>query len=80
MKNAASLVFGAGLVIVVIVGLVASVPERHTGNLRVGMHSFPLPVSVPELTVSLLWHPRLDADPAHRWLRACVREVCAAID
>jgi len=27
--------------------------------------------------VSLLWHPRLDADPAHRWLRACVREVCA---
>lgn len=28
--------------------LVASVPERHTGNLRAGMHSFPLPVSTPE--------------------------------
>jgi len=25
----------------------------------------------------LLWHPRLDADPAHRWLRKCVRDVCA---
>ena len=24
--------------------LIASVPERHTGNLRAGMHSFPLPV------------------------------------
>jgi DNA-binding transcriptional LysR family regulator len=41
------------------------------------MHSFPLPVSTPEITVSLLWHPRLDADPAHRWLRGWVREVCA---
>ena len=57
--------------------LIASVPERHTGNLRGGMHSFPLPVSVPEFTVSMLWHPRLDADPAHRWLRGCVRDACA---
>jgi DNA-binding transcriptional LysR family regulator len=57
--------------------LIASVPERHTGNLRAGMHSFPLPVPVPEITVSLLWHPRLDADPAHRWLRGCVRDACA---
>ncbi|HEV7367901.1 LysR family transcriptional regulator [Arenibaculum sp.] len=57
--------------------LIASVPERHTGGLRAGMHAFPLPVPVPEITVSLLWHPRLDADPAHRWLRGCVRDVCA---
>lgn len=57
--------------------LVASVPARHTGNLRDGMHSFPLPVAVPDITVSLLWHPRSHADPAHRWLRDCVREVCA---
>ncbi|RDE51625.1 MAG: LysR family transcriptional regulator [Candidatus Accumulibacter meliphilus] len=57
--------------------LIATVPERHTGNLRVGMHSFPIPVSTPEVTVSLLWHPRLDADPAHRWLRGHVRAVCA---
>ncbi|MFY1893399.1 LysR family transcriptional regulator [Achromobacter xylosoxidans] len=58
--------------------LIASVPERHTGNLRAGMHSFALPVEVPPLTVSMLWHPRMDADPAHRWLRECVRQVCAA--
>lgn len=56
--------------------LIASVPERHTGTLRAGMHSFPLPVSTPEFTVSLLWHPRQDADPAHRWLRGCVRDAC----
>ncbi len=58
--------------------LIASVPERHTGNLRAGMYSFPLPVSTPEFTVSMLWHPRLDADLAHRWLRECVRDVCGS--
>src|SRR4051812_42416216 len=56
--------------------LIASVPERHTGNLRAGLHSFPLPFAMSEITVSLLWHPRLDADPAHRWLRGCVRDAC----
>ena len=59
--------------------LVASVPERHNENLRAGMHSFPLPFATPEVTVSLLWHPRLDADPAHRWLRGVIREVCASM-
>jgi DNA-binding transcriptional LysR family regulator len=59
--------------------LIASVPERHTGNLRAGMHSFPLPMPTPEFTISLLWHPRLDADPAHRWLRGCVRDACARL-
>lgn len=58
--------------------LIATVPERHTGNLRDGMHSFTLPVPTPEFTVSMLWHPRLEADPAHRWLRALVREACAS--
>jgi DNA-binding transcriptional LysR family regulator len=57
--------------------LIAAVPERHSGVLRDGMFSFALPVAVPGITVSLLWHPRLDADPAHRWLRKCVQAVCA---
>jgi DNA-binding transcriptional LysR family regulator len=58
--------------------LVATVPETHTGNLRSGMFSFTLPVPSPELTVSMLWHPRMDADMAHRWLRGCLLEVCTA--
>jgi DNA-binding transcriptional LysR family regulator len=57
--------------------LIASIPERHTETLRAGMHSFPLPFATPEITVSLLWHPRLDADLAHRWLRGHVRAVAA---
>jgi DNA-binding transcriptional LysR family regulator len=57
--------------------LVASVPEHHTGKLREGLHTFALPLALPEFTVSLIWHPRLHADPAHRWLRECVLDVCA---
>ena len=58
--------------------LIATVPERYTGNLRAGMHSFPLPVEPPGFTISLFWHPRMDADPVHRWLRGCVREICTS--
>jgi DNA-binding transcriptional LysR family regulator len=58
--------------------LIASVPKRYTGSLRDGMFCFPLPVPLSEITVSLLWHPRMDADPAHRWLRECVRDICTA--
>jgi DNA-binding transcriptional LysR family regulator len=70
--------FSASLALARESDLVASVPERHTGSLRAGMHSFALPVATPEIAVSLLWHPRLDVDPAHRWLRDCVRDACAA--
>src|ERR1043166_1634338 len=70
--------FATALALARATDLIASVPERHTGNLRAGMASFPLPVAMPEITISLFWHPRLDADPAHRWLRDHVREVCAA--
>lgn len=57
--------------------LIANVPERYTGNLRDGLFTFDLPFPMPERTISLLWHPRMDADAAHRWLRGLVREVCA---
>ena len=58
--------------------LIATVPERHTAALRKGMMTFSLPLKLPEMNVSMMWHPRMHADPAHRWLRGCVREVCLA--
>ncbi len=36
---------------------------------------FDPPVEVPDFTVSLIWHGRDDAEPAHRWLRETVGEV-----
>jgi len=58
--------------------LLALVPaaylERMDGS--AALRAFELPVEVPPITVSQMWHPRLDRDPAHRWLRALVLEVC----
>ncbi|WP_447870537.1 LysR family transcriptional regulator [Serratia fonticola] len=37
---------------------------------------FELPVTIRTMTISQLWHPRAEADPAHRWLRQLVLNVC----
>ena len=69
--------FSAALALARASDLVATVPERHVGHLCEGMHCFDLPFATPTITVSMLWHPRMDADPAHRWLRGCVRDICS---
>lgn len=68
--------FAEALALVRGAALVATVPERHTAHLRDGLVSLALPLPLASFTVALLWHPRMDGDAAHRWLRACVREVC----
>ena len=40
------------------------------------MHAFALPLEIPTFTLSMLWHPRMDGDLGHRWLRGHVRNVC----
>lgn len=70
--------FSAALALARASDLIATVPERHTATLRDGMQGFDLPVALPAFTVSLHWHPRFEADPAHRWLRGHVRAVCGA--
>lgn len=72
--------FSTALALVRASELIATVPERHTGTLRTGLHSFTLPFAMAPITVSMLWHPRMHADPVHRWLRACVRDVCAGLN
>jgi DNA-binding transcriptional LysR family regulator len=41
-----------------------------------GLQHFELPVRTTPFNVAATWHPRLDQDPAHRWLRNEVLEVC----
>lgn len=59
--------------------LLALVPRSCLGNAlagdhaaRLGLRAFELPVATPDFDISTIWHPRLDADPAHRWLRGQV--------
>jgi DNA-binding transcriptional LysR family regulator len=63
--------------------LIALVPLSFVNALRDSkneglepVHSFPLPVRTEPITVSQMWHPRMDADSAHRWLRGVLRTAC----
>jgi DNA-binding transcriptional LysR family regulator len=63
--------------------LIALVPRSSLGNALVkdhaaalGLRSFEIPVRMPEVLISAIWHPRVDADPAQRWLRHAVIAVC----
>ncbi|MGI4876478.1 MAG: LysR substrate-binding domain-containing protein, partial [Janthinobacterium lividum] len=59
--------------------LIALVPgSSFRGGLE-GISAFPLPVPTPEIAVSAIWHPRMDADPVHRWLRETVIITCRDI-
>ena len=62
--------------------LVALVPRSALANptganpTGPGLIGFDLPVPTPPITISAMWHPRMDADPAHRWLRDTVVTLC----
>jgi DNA-binding transcriptional LysR family regulator len=65
--------------------LIALAPRSCLGNRLTslddaasGLESFELPVATPEIAISAMWHPRVDADPAHCWLRETVMSVCRA--
>lgn len=50
---------------------VAALPETLVRRLArtLALRTIELPLPLPRFTMSLLWHRRLDADPAHAWLR-----------
>lgn len=63
--------------------LVGLVPQSCLGNALVpdhaaglGLAAFAPPVPLPGFAIAALWHPRLEADPAHRWLRETVGRLC----
>lgn len=68
--------FGAAIALARDTDLIATVPERHTEGLRRGVSTFALPFEIADFTISMLWHPRMDGDLAHKWLRSCLREAC----
>ncbi|QQP98767.1 LysR family transcriptional regulator [Lysobacter enzymogenes] len=57
--------------------LIGLVPHSSLrGAAGQGLQSFELPVATREIQVSLIWHPRFQADAAHRWLRDTVWGLC----
>ncbi len=47
---------------------------RHCAT-TVGLRIVEIPLGLPTVAVAQAWHQRLDADPAHRWLRRAVAQV-----
>ena len=70
--------FGTALSTAAATDMVALIPASYFEHLRTStaLRSFELPVQTAHITISQMWHPRLDRDPAHRWLRGVVFEVC----
>lgn len=51
-------------------------PVERVNEKAATLWAFELPVKTKGITVSQMWHPRLEADSAHRWLRQLVLNVC----
>lgn len=69
--------FPAALAVVQASDLVGLIPASFLIHQPAAAYCmFELPVKVPGITLSQMWHPRAEADPAHRWLRQFVLEVC----
>jgi DNA-binding transcriptional LysR family regulator len=53
--------------------LVGLVPRSyHQHSFAPDTVIFELPVTTPSFVITQTWHPRMDADPVHRWLRALI--------
>lgn len=69
--------FSAALTVARASDLVALVPASFLAAVPVTTcFAFALPVTTDGITVSQMWHPRLEADPLHGWLRGLLLTVC----
>ncbi len=71
--------FTSALAVVRASDLIALLPASFMDtqpDASVADYSFELPVATEGFTVSQMWHPRLEVDPVHRWLRELVLTVC----
>lgn len=58
--------------------LIAMIPALYLLNQQVTdqVHLFELPFESRRITVSQMWHPRMERDPGHRWLREQILAIC----
>jgi DNA-binding transcriptional LysR family regulator len=60
-----------------LVGLIPRQVLLGVDRLAMKLKTFDLPVPLETVVMAQAWHPRLDNDPAHCFLRAAVRQVCS---
>ncbi|MBV1858796.1 MAG: LysR family transcriptional regulator [Nannocystaceae bacterium] len=42
-----------------------------------GVRSLQVPIALPKHAITLVWHPRMDADPGHQWFRGLAGKALA---
>lgn len=55
--------------------LVCTLPQRFVGKFSDRLEFFPLPFDIPMISIFAAWHPRVDTDPAHTWIREQITSV-----
>lgn len=75
-RAALAIAIASDLVALVTRSFVNATQAGQTGAGYAEVRSFALPVQTEAITISQMWHPRFDADPAHRWLRGLVLATC----
>jgi DNA-binding transcriptional LysR family regulator len=74
--------FTAAMRCVPVTDFVATVPrrladlERHNPHLKM----LPAPREITKFKYQMVWHPRLDTDAAHQWLRQMVRSTGKSLE
>jgi DNA-binding transcriptional LysR family regulator len=84
LKRRVALMVSSFLIAPIVVSetdFISTAPERLARRMA---ERFPLrlvepPLRLPKFAFSLAWHPRLDHDPAHQWLRRVILELCAGM-
>ncbi|MBN3815787.1 LysR family transcriptional regulator [Paraburkholderia sp. Se-20369] len=60
--------------------LILPIPEHVAWSIEqmgVRARRFAIPVPLDTVTIVQAWHPRFQSDPAHRWLRRVIYEMCS---
>ncbi|NWD66744.1 LysR family transcriptional regulator [Pseudomonas gingeri] len=63
--------------------ILPSIPRLMISNLSglgLRLRTFELPLPVETIVMVQAWHPRLDNDHAHRWLRRSLKDMCSSGD
>lgn len=71
-SHSAALLIASGSDMIACIGATLA---QYAISVGVAIETFELPLKTQPIVISQAWHPRFDADIAHRWLRQQVKEV-----
>jgi len=61
--------------------LIATVPSsiKKKAEVDFRLKSFPTPLEIPQIDISMIWHNMQNHDPSHQWLREKIQKTSKKI-